>query len=669
MFLTTESPELKSLSEDELKALLGGKGAGLYWMSSRNLNVPPFVVFPTSVWQSYKADPEGTMNKIRESLPALREYLTKFFGYMPLVSVRSGARVSCPGMMDTILNVGLCPANEDEWKARLGADGYVDSLQRLFAMYGSVVHGLSRQELEHGDLLQTVEYYERKAGPFPDPDGQLLGSIEAVFKSWDNERAVYYRKINNIPDEWGTAVTVQAMVFGNLDDQSCTGVMFTRSPDTGEDGIVGDFLVNAQGEDVVAGIRTPSPLIDMVEWNEAISDQLLEVAEFLEKEKGDVQDIEFTVQQGVLYILQTRNAKRTDRAAIQIALDYLSNGRPRKEVLSKISMATLSGALVPSVDPGYKEPPYAVGKAACAGVAVGVVAQSSASALKMIAEGKKVVLVTKETCPDDIEAMHKSQGVLTMEGGATSHAAVVARSMNRCCVVGLGMPLTSFPEGSEITIDGNTGRIWMHHKVKVNAGDPSLVDAFVNKVYGESVEISSALPTVKTPAWVLDLSHRLHESPGDIADDIKAALENTDHLYVSFLCCKDPALSKFYEQFFDLYEGVYSRVAGVIKSLPKPPKGKQITLLNDRAGAYVLPSHVADFAVTPASVEGLAKLIAPGTHMVLPDHSGGMDPAVYNRLCKWLSMEGIHVVVMNVPGEGPGTRFVTRTKMLLELLG
>lgn len=668
MFLTPDDPlfDNPTFSEQDRKELLGGKGAGLLWMSKKGFRVPPFVVIPTTVWAEYKKNPAGTMAKIKESLPAIKAYLSKPFGYMPLVSVRSGARVSCPGMMDTILNVGLSPDNEQEWTKRLGEECYVDSLQRLLAMYGSVVHGLSRQELEKGDLIDTVNYYTRKAGDFPNLDGQLLGAIEAVFQSWDNERAVYYRKVNNIPDEWGTAVTIQAMVFGNLNENSCTGVMFTRNPDTGEDGVTGDFLVKAQGEDVVAGIVAGQPLADMVEWDEKIADELLEVAYELEKLLGDVQDVEFTVQDKVLYILQTRNAKRTAKAAVVIAADYLEAGKPLKDVFKGLSYKVLQAAQVDSISAAFKTAPHSKGIPACAGVAKGVVVHSSQKALTLAKQGKDVVLVTNETSPDDIEAMHLSRGVLTMNGGATSHAAVVARSFNRCCVVGVGKSVQDYPEGSYITVDGNTGRVWLTDKVPTTGANTALVDRLVQTALKSGVEISNVLPSAPVKSYVLDLSDKLHYSLPDLQALISEGYKRvTDTLYLSFMCLEDPALGKFYQQFMLVNKTVLqTKAAAILAAVPVPKGGVTVKVLGSAMGKS-LPPHLSLSAVVPASLEEMLTITTPGQYNILPSHQ---DSKAMARLQKWMAAEGIFFTPINTYIDGSGG-FCTRTVMLKELLG
>jgi phosphoenolpyruvate synthase/pyruvate phosphate dikinase len=462
-FFTTAESKL-TLSTDEAKNYLGGKGAGLYWMASEGVNVPPFMIIPTTMYTEYKQKPKGTMKAIKSQLPVIKAYFKEKFGYMPLLSVRSGARVSCPGMMDTILNVGLDDQSYMFWADKLGEQCAKDCMHRLSEMYGSVVLGKNKDFCSSQDV--------------PDTDMQILNSIEAVFKSWDNERAVYYRKLNSIPGEWGTAVTLQAMVFGNLNENSGTGVLFTRNPDTGADVITGEYLMNAQGEDVVAGTSTPLPLDQMAFVNPAALDELCLVVKKLETLKKDVQDVEFTIQDGTLYILQTRNAKRSATAAVQIAMDmYLSEMLTLEEALAMVTSKQFDICQMPVLNPKFKEAPKFTGIPACSGVVTGVVMLSSKAAINC-----KVpcILVTQETTPDDIQGMHSAAAVLTMTGGATSHAAVVARSMNKPCVVGLSVQITEFNQGDTISIDGATGRVWMTPVPVIDGSDSLALKRFKN---------------------------------------------------------------------------------------------------------------------------------------------------------------------------------------------
>ncbi len=461
--------------------ILGGKGAGLVWMTSNGLPVPPGFIIPTTAWVEYNKQPEAVMNQIRQQIKPYLARLVEHFGYMPLLSVRSGARVSCPGMMDTILNVGLEAENLDFWTSKLGAHCVENSYHRLVTMYGSVVDGIERQTLESANFDSVLSIYKRITNEeFPGFEGQLLGSIKAVFDSWMNERAKIYRKLNSIPAEWGTAVTVQAMVFGNLNDNSGTGVLFTRNPDTGSNMVTGEFLINAQGEDVVAGIRTPMPLAKMKDWNEQVSADLMLHVLALEKLRKDVQDVEFTVQDGKLYFLQTRNAKRSATAAVKIALDMVEEGMLSKaEAVGRVSRKQFDIAQQTVISPHWKKAPVFVGLSACSGVAVGKPVFSSSEAMK-----SKVpcILITDETTPDDIGGMNAAVGVITMTGGATSHAAVVARGMDKPCVVGLGKTIEEFKGHPVVAFDGATGKIWLEEVPVVDGSSNGLTHSFSRMV-------------------------------------------------------------------------------------------------------------------------------------------------------------------------------------------
>lgn len=487
--------ETFGLNEESIETsaeVLGGKGAGLVWMHQNGVPVPPGFIIPTSVWAEYDKNPTKTMQSIAKELPAYLKKLEAKFGYMPLVSARSGARVSLPGMMDTILNIGLDSSTADFWKKKLGDDCFFDSFHRLVIMYGSVVDGADRELLTSAQApLDAYTVFTGKQ--FPNAFNQLLGAIEAVFKSWDSERALIYRKLESIPREWGTAVTVQAMVFGNLNDQSGTGVLFTRNPDTGENVITGEYLVNAQGEDVVAGIRTPMPLAHMP--NTDLYYHLLDVVRKLEKAKQNMQDVEFTIQDNKLFLLQTRNGKRSSQAAVRIAVEMEKEKLMSAEAAIKsITPKMLDLAKIPTIDPKFKTPPMYKGIAACSGVVTGKPVFSSAAAIK-----SKVpcILITKETTPDDLGGMLAAKGVITMEGGLTSHAAVVARGQNKPCITGVGEDLETIKtHGGVVSMDGSTGYIWLE-KVPVIEGQNKYVDLYedlVMKTLG-AVPVLTAPPT------------------------------------------------------------------------------------------------------------------------------------------------------------------------------
>lgn len=502
-------------AKPQSKEILGGKGANLVEMASLGFPVPPGFVIPCSASIAYmNASSSLSQSLFLKALWAQVAdglvFLKDAFGYLPLVSVRSGARVSMPGMMDTILNVGLTTENLQEWGEKLGERAALDSYRRLLQMYGSVVFEIpmplfddalaevkhsagvaSDSDLTVDDLHALIAEYERifaEAGhQMPDTvSDQVHGAVKAVFRSWNNPRAIEYRKIHGYPDDWGTAVTVQSMVFGNLNNKSATGVLFTRCPSTGSNGIVGEFLVNAQGEDVVAGIRTPEPLMKMSEWNSEAHTILCDTVCKLEKHYRDMQDVEFTIQSGELFILQTRSGKRSALAAFNVAHDLAEEGLiTQEEALGRVTQKQLLALMQDTVDPDFKTAPHMVGIAAGGGLVTGKAVFTSEAAINC---NEPCILVRKETDPDDIGGMNASVGILTATGGLTSHAAVVARGMNKTCVVGCTMmewqespPKAvikhqnslnnyQFVEGAKITMDGHTGRVWVGIDVPVVSG-------------------------------------------------------------------------------------------------------------------------------------------------------------------------------------------------------
>ena len=516
------------------KEILGGKASGVFDMTRAGLPVPPAFTIPTVECMKFLNGEKGENTPYQFSAlmeSTMKEYtkLTKHFGYPPLVSVRSGARVSMPGMMDTILNVGITRKNLFEWKDRLGIRAARDCYRRLIQMYGCVVkdiphaqfeQALHREKQEVGceadselsasNLQSLIEEYHHiyltfTNEEFPDTvEEQLNGSIKAVFNSWNNDRAITYRKLNNYPDDWGTAVTVQSMVFGNFNDNSCSGVLFTRCPSTGAHAVIGEFLPNAQGEDVVAGIRTPLSFEDLDDWNPKVSATLLEMVLKLEGYYKDMQDIEFTVQDGQVYILQTRNGKRSARASFVIACDlWTEKVIDFDTVCHRVSAAEYMILHRPMIDPDFKEAPHFTGIAGGGGIVTGKAMFSSASAINC---KEPCILVANETTPEDIEGMHKALGILTSTGGKTSHAAVVARGMNKSCVVGAtdmnfnGMLATikgnfkgTFGEGSTITIDGHTGNVWVGIDVPVIK---AIVPAEAERIIDHAFKVNK--PLLKT---------------------------------------------------------------------------------------------------------------------------------------------------------------------------
>jgi pyruvate,orthophosphate dikinase len=500
-----------------MRNLLGGKGANLAEMSSLGLPVPPGFTITTEVCTWYyehgKTYPETLAAQVAEALEKVGAATNRKFGdgERPLlVSVRSGARVSMPGMMDTVLNLGL---NDDtvEAIAREAGDRRFayDSYRRFIQMYSDVVLGLDHHEFEEiledykerNELTLDTEIdadawlgiiqkfkalvEEELERPFPqDPQEQLWGAIGAVFSSWMVPRAVTYRRLHDLPSSWGTAVNVQAMVFGNMGESSATGVAFTRNPSTGEKALYGEFLVNAQGEDVVAGIRTPQDITEKARIEAGSSSPSLEAlmpeafAEFqtycdkLEAHYKDMQDLEFTIEQGKLWMLQTRSGKRTAKAALKIAVDMVAEGLlTEEEAIGRVEPAALDQLLHPTIDPKAKRDIITTGLPASPGAASGTIVFSSDEAEKAKAEGRKVILVRVETSPEDIHGMHAAEGILTSRGGMTSHAAVVARGMGKPCVAGAGMLRIDYRNGvinaagrqlkagDTITIDGATGQV------------------------------------------------------------------------------------------------------------------------------------------------------------------------------------------------------------------
>ncbi|MGC8769177.1 pyruvate, phosphate dikinase [Calditerrivibrio sp.] len=502
------------------KNLLGGKGAGLAEMTNLGIPVPPGFTITTEAciaYQKNKTYPEGMWEQTLEALKKLEETTKKKFGSNEnplLVSVRSGARVSMPGMMDTILNLGL---NDETVKGLATSSNNerfaYDSYRRFIQMFSNVVLGVEHSKFEKlisevkkgkGYSLDTdltaedwkglVEKFkalvQNETGkPFPqDVMEQLKLAINAVFDSWDNQRAKTYRKINKIPDDWGTAVNVVAMVFGNMGNDSGTGVAFTRNPSTGEKEFFGEFLINAQGEDVVAGIRTPEPISRLKDEMPGVFAQLEEVYKKLESHYKDMQDIEFTVERGVLYMLQTRSGKRTARAAVKIAYDMYKEGLiDKKTAVLRVAPEQVDQLLHPMIDPKEKYTPIAKGLPASPGAAVGRVVFTADDAESWAAKGEKVILVRDETSPEDIGGMHAAEGILTATGGMTSHAAVVARGMGKCCIVGCGsihidedekvftVGNITVKEGDFITINGSTGEVILG---KVKLVEPELSGEF-----------------------------------------------------------------------------------------------------------------------------------------------------------------------------------------------
>jgi pyruvate,orthophosphate dikinase len=479
----------KSEGTKDMKDLLGGKGANLAEMTSIGLPVPPGFTITTETCAEYNDAggklPDGLLDEVHANMTLVEQETGKSFGSESnplLVSVRSGAAVSMPGMMDTVLNLGLTDKAMEALAAVSSNRRFaLDAYRRLINMFGDVVMGVAHEHFEEEfdrikaqygvsldtelneqgleDLIVAYKkvYREHTGEDFPqDPYLQLEKSIEAVFKSWNIPRAVRYREINEITGLLGTAVNVQTMVFGNMGEDSGTGVAFTRNPSTGENTFYGEFLVNAQGEDVVAGIRTPRPVGEMTEWRAEIYEQLLDVKRILEDHYREMEDIEFTIERGVLNLLQTRTGKRTGLAAVKIAVDMAREGHmTEKEALLRVPAADLNQLLLPTFDPAAPRDVLTIGLPASPGAASGMLAFAAEEAVERTQKGDTVLLVRKETSPEDISGMHAAAGILTSTGGMTSHAAVVARGWGKCCVAGAG-EVQIDEEERTITIKGRT---------------------------------------------------------------------------------------------------------------------------------------------------------------------------------------------------------------------
>ncbi|MGB0161721.1 MAG: pyruvate, phosphate dikinase, partial [Candidatus Puniceispirillaceae bacterium] len=539
-----------------MRNLLGGKGANLAEMSGIGLPVPPGFTITTEVCTHYydngRSYPDALASQVKDAIARIEAQTGAGFADPEnplLVSVRSGARASMPGMMDTVLNLGLNDVTVAGLAARADDKRFAyDSYRRFIQMYSDVVmevdHGLFEDALEEqklrcgvfddtgltGDDLETLvgtykQIVRDESGEeFPqDPNDQLWGAIGAVFNSWMNARATTYRRLNNIPASWGTAVNVQAMVFGNMGEDCATGVAFTRDPSTGENSFYGEYLINAQGEDVVAGIRTPLSLTraaretagesepSMEEAMPEVFAQLDAVRTQLETHYGDMQDIEFTVQQNKLYMLQTRNGKRTGAAALRMAVEMAEEGLiTRDEALLRIDPIALDQLLHPTLDPDAEKTVITQGLPASPGAAAGEIVLSADRAEELAAAGKSVILVRLETSPEDIHGMHAAAGILTARGGMTSHAAVVARGMGRACVSGAGelrfdetagkvyIREHELAEGDIVTIDGGTGEVFLG---QVDTIQPEMSGAFATIMgWADETRRMAVRTNAETPA-------------------------------------------------------------------------------------------------------------------------------------------------------------------------
>ena len=560
---------LFSEGSKEMKSLLGGKGANLSEMTNIGLPVPQGLTITTECCNEYLAAggafPPGLEEQIKEKLTALQQITGKIFGDPNnplLLSVRSGAPVSMPGMMDTILNLGLNDNSVQGLAAATGNPRFaLDCYRRFIQMFGDVVMAIESHQFE--SLLERVKdrnnieedfnltpamleeiiaefkslVRNRTGQDFPqDPTAQLLMAVEAVFGSWNNDRANVYRRINNIPDDLGTAVNVQSMVFGNMGDDCGTGVAFTRNPSTGENKLYGEFLINAQGEDVVAGIRTPRPMIELADVWPEIYDQFEAIGKQLEQHYREMQDIEFTIEKNKLYILQTRSGKRTATSAVKIAVDMVGEGLiSKEEAVMRIAPEQIEHLMHSRVDPSVRDQAIAKGLPASPGAARGAVVFSADAAEEIVRkdEGAKVVLVRTETTPDDIHGMVVAQGVLTSRGGMTSHAAVVARGMGKPAVVGCEIlridydnekfyvGKTEYSKGDIISLDGGTGNVF--------AGEVPMIDPELSTDFEVILEWADEFAKVKVRANA--------DTPGDArrARDFGAVgigLVRTEHMFM-----------------------------------------------------------------------------------------------------------------------------------------
>lgn len=535
------------------KELLGGKGANLAEMTNLGMPVPYGFTVTTEACNKYYEDgkvlSQEVIAQIEDAMKVLEEKAEKQFGSLDnpfLVSVRSGARASMPGMMDTVLNLGLNDVTVEGLAKKTGNKRFAyDSYRRFIQMFSDVVIGLEKSKFERvldefkhkkgveldtgldGDDMKAVamtfkELYKKEMGTeFPqEPKMQLIEAVKAVFRSWDNPRANVYRRMNDIPSNWGTAVNVQSMVFGNMGDTSGTGVAFTRNPSTGEKKLYGEYLMNAQGEDVVAGIRTPFPISHLQDQNPEIYNQFVEIANKLENHYRDMQDMEFTIEEGKLFMLQTRNGKRTAKSALRIAIELVKEGMITKEkAIMMIDPKSLDALLHPQFEGKALKEAEVIATAlpASPGAATGKICFTAERAIELAGKGEKVVLVRLETSPEDIEGMYAAQGILTVRGGMTSHAAVVARGMGTCCVAGCGA-ISINEEAKTFTVGGKT----------YNELDPISLDGSTGKIYGQGIKtipaaVEGDFDTIMS--WADEFRALKIRTNADSPKDAKTAIE------------------------------------------------------------------------------------------------------------------------------------------------
>ena len=602
-----------------MRNLLGGKGANLAEMTNLGLPVPQGFIVSTEACTKYYEDgkviADEVVNQIYDAMAKTEEVTGKKFGDPEnpfLVSVRSGARASMPGMMDTILNLGLNDVAVEGVAKKSGNPRFAyDSYRRFIQMFSDVVMCIDKEkfedelqamkdakgvkldtELDADDLKELVkkykEIYKQEMGKeFPqDAKEQLLESVTAVFRSWDNPRAIVYRRMNDIPASWGTAVNVQAMVFGNMGDDCGTGVAFTRNPSTGEKKLYGEYLMNAQGEDVVAGIRTPQPISHLQDQMPEVYNQFVKIAQSLEDHYRDMQDMEFTIEGGKLYMLQTRNGKRTAPAALKIAVDLVNEGKlTKEEAILKVEPKQLDSLLHPmfNADALKKAKPIAKGLPASPGAACGKLYFTADDATAAAAKGEKVVLARQETSPEDIEGMYASEGILTARGGMTSHAAVVARGMGTCCVAGCGELKIVESAKTMTTADGTVYK----------EGDYISLDGSTGNVYGEAIETQEAQVTgdfATVMGWADSIRRLKVRTNADTPHDAEQAIEfgaegiglcRTEHMFFAedrIAAMREMIVSKTVEQREKALSNLLPMQKEDFKGIYKAMKGNPVTI-------------------------------------------------------------------------------------------
>lgn len=610
---------LFSEGDASMRNLLGGKGANLAEMTKLGLPVPQGFTISTEACTKYYEDGKtidsSIVAEIYEAIAKTEEIAGKKFGDPEnpfLVSVRSGARASMPGMMDTILNLGLNDVAVEAVAKRTNNPRFAyDSYRRFIQMFSDVVMGIEKSkfeaildaakeakgvkldnELEAEDLKKVVanykELYKKEMGvEFPqDAKEQLMEAVKAVFRSWDNPRAIVYRRLNDIPGSWGTAVNVQAMVFGNMGDDCGTGVAFTRDPATGEKKLYGEYLMNAQGEDVVAGIRTPQPISSLHETMPEVYDQFVKIATTLENHYADMQDMEFTIEGGKLYMLQTRNGKRTAPAALKIAVDLVAEGKLTKEqAILKVEPQQLDSLLHPQFEAKALKAakPVAKGLPASPGAASGKIYFTAEDALAAKERDEKIVLCRQETSPEDIEGMHVSEGILTARGGRTSHAAVVARGMGTCCVAGCGEVVISEEKKTMLLPDGRTLR----------EGDPISLDGGTGNVYAENIPTVEASITgdfEQVMKWADEIRTLKVRTNADTPKDAETALHfgaegvglcRTEHMFFEedrIAAMREMIVSKTVEQRKAALAKLLPMQRGDFVGIYKAMKGLPVTI-------------------------------------------------------------------------------------------